>query len=456
MIDPKIKCENLTDIILDNITDGVFTIDQDFNITSFNKAGCRITGFSCKEAIGRKCYDVFRSSICEDNCLLKKAMETGTYTCSKTVYIINKNGQRIPISISAASLKDKNGHLLGGVETFRDLSAEDELRKFIRKNFSFHDIVSKNPKMWKIFDLLPQIAESDSTVLLEGESGTGKELVARIIHQLSHRAEKKFVAINCGGLPDSLLESELFGYKAGAFTDAKRDKIGRIALAEGGTLFLDEIGDISPAFQVRLLRFLQDRIYEPLGSVKSIKANVRVIAATNKRLDDLVAKGKFRNDLYYRINVIKIDIPPLRDRKEDIPYLVEHFIKKFNHLQGKNIKGIDKDVLEILMRHDYPGNVRELENIIEHAFVLCSEPFIQRIHLPTNLFKREKQENSDYHRTINSVEAELILKTLKEHNWNRQSAAKALHIHKTTLFRKIKRLGIVLPEYDGRHKMPNK
>ena len=451
MIDPKIKCENLTEIILDNITDGVFTIDHNFNITSFNKAACQITGFSCQEVIGQRCYDIFRSSICEGNCLLKKAIETGENTYSKTVYIINKKGQRIPISISATTLKDKKGRVLGGVETFRDLSTEDDLRKFIRKNFSYHDIVSKNAKMWQLFDMLPQIAESDSTVLLEGESGTGKELIARVIHQLSPRSDKNFVAINCGGLPDSLLESELFGYKAGAFTDAKRDKPGRIALAEGGTLFLDEIGDISPAFQVKLLRFLQERTYEPLGAVETLKANVRIIAATNKNLEHLVASGIFRKDLYYRIKVIRLYIPPLRQRKDDIPLLVEHFIKRFNHLQGKNIEGVSPEVLQILMHHSFPGNVRELENIIEHAFVLCNESMIREKHLPLDLFEHHKQEAQEkYQQKLKEIEAELILRTLKEHNWNRQATAKALNMHKTTLFRKIKRLGIEMPRIDGR------
>ncbi len=454
MVNSKISCKKITEIILDNITDGVFTIDRDFNITSFNKAGCRITGYSNDQVIGQKCYDIFKSSICENHCVLKRALRTGENTLSKSIFIINKKGERIPVNISAAALKDKSGKTIGGVETFRDLSAEDELRKIIEKKYSFHDIISKNPRMWRLFDIVPQIAESNSTVLLEGESGTGKELFARVIHQLSPRANKNFVAINCGALPDTLLESELFGYKAGAFTDARQDKIGRIALSEGGTLFLDEIGDISPAFQVRLLRFLQDKTYEPLGSVKTLTANVRVIAATNKNLEQLVEQGTFRKDLYYRINIIKLEIPPLRDRKEDIPLLANHFIKKFNHLQAKNIEGVSNDVLEILMHHSYPGNVRELENIIEHAFVLCSDAVIQRKHLPIYLFENKHNNDSEnYHQKLEDIEAELIIRTLREHQWNRQSAARALNIHKTTLFRKIKRLGIELPKTDGRHKL---
>ncbi len=453
MIDTKIKCENLTEIILDNITDGVFTIDHDFNITSFNKAGCRITGFSCDQVVGKKCFDIFRSSICEKGCLLKKAINTGQNLPPAKIYIINKRGQRIPVLINATALRDKNGQVLGGVETFRDLSSEDDLRKFIRKNYTYHDIVSKNKQMWQLFELLPQIAESNSTVLIEGESGTGKELIARVIHQLSTRAEKNFVAINCGGLPDNLLESELFGYKAGAFTDARRDKNGRIALAEGGTLFLDEIGDVSPAFQVKLLRFLQEKTYEPLGSLETLKANVRIISATNKNLEDLVAAGIFRKDLYYRIKVIRLYIPPLRQRKEDIPLLVEHFINRFNHLQGKHIEGVSQEVLQILMHYSFPGNVRELENIIEHAFVLCNDAIIQEKHLPLDLFEQRREEaQQKYQQKLQDMEAELILRTLKEHNWNRQAAARALNMHKTTLFRKIKRLGIELPPVDGRRR----
>ncbi len=451
---PPISCELLNEIILDNITDGVFTIDRNFNITSFNKSGCRITGYTCDEVIGKKCFDVFRSDICEHDCALKKAIQTGKRTINKTVFIINRYGYRVPVSISAAPLVDKANNVLGGVETFRDLSAEDELRKVITKHYSYHDIISKNAKMWRLFEILPQIAESDTTILLEGESGTGKELFARVIHQLSPRAENNFIAVNCGALPDTLLESELFGYKAGAFTDARKDKLGRIALAEGGTLFLDEIGDISPAFQIRLLRFLQEKTYEPLGGVKTLTANVRVIAATNKSLSRLVEEGKFRKDLYYRINVINLEIPPLRERKEDIPLLVDHFIKKFNHIQNKSIQGVSTESLEILMHHNYPGNVRELENIIEHAFVLCPEPYIQPKHLPANLFgAHEGKSEAPYHRKLEDIEAELILKTLREHNWNRQSAAKALNMHKTTLFRKIKKLGLELPEIDGRHKL---
>ncbi|MCA9735090.1 MAG: sigma 54-interacting transcriptional regulator [Deferribacteres bacterium] len=450
---PHKNFDHYSKIILDNINEGVFTIDATQKITTFNTAAERITGIPREEAIGQLCYNVFRSNICETECALCKTMQTGEPISEKMVYIIDASGEQIPISISTAMLRTENGKIIGGIEIFRDLTLVDKLRKEIEGNYSFADIISKNREMQLIFDILPQIAESGSIVLVEGESGTGKELFARVIHDLSKRKKHKLVAVNCGALPDTLLESELFGYKAGAFTDAKRDKKGRIAQAEGGTILLDEIGDISPAFQVRLLRFLQDKTYEPLGSTESVVADVRVIAATNKNLQELVEKGLFRQDLFYRINIIKITIPPLRDRREDIPHLVKHFIAKHNRILGKNITGIAPRALDILMRHNYPGNVRELENIIERALVLCRNKVLEPQNLPLEL----QPSKDDEHLPVESLplkelEKQSIMKALKHNNWNRQAAAAELHIHKTTLFRKIKQLGIKLPGRDGRSK----
>ena len=317
---------------------------------------------------------------------------------NKAVYILDARGNRVPISISTAVFKDEAGKIIGGVETFRDLSLAEDLRKELEANYSFAEIVGRSAAMRQVFQILPQIAESDSTVLIEGASGTGKELFARAIHNLSPRREKRFVALNCAALPDTLLESELFGYKAGAFTDARQDKPGRFALADGGTLLLDEIGDISPAMQVRLLRVLQERVYEPLGSVEPVKTDVRLIAATNKDLGKLVRKGVFREDLFYRIHVIRLALPSLRDRREDIPLLIEHFIAKFNRLQGKDVVGVSDEVLARLMEHDYPGNVRELENIIEHAFVLCRGALIELAHLPPQLRGAAEADIPEYRR----------------------------------------------------------
>ena len=256
---------------------------------------------------------------------------------NKAVQIIDAKGKRKAITISTALFKDSKGKVMGGVETFRDMSMIEQLRKEIQSRYSYEDIISQNHAMQNLFSILPNIAESNTTVLIEGESGTGKELFARAIHNMSFRKGKPFIAVNCGALPDTLLESELFGYKAGAFTDAKKDKPGRFALAQGGTLFLDEIGDISASVQVKLLRVLQDKTYEPVGGISPVKADVRIITATNKKLDQFVKEGKFRDDLYYRVNVMKLELPPLRNRKEDIPLLVEHFIGKFNRLHNKNI-----------------------------------------------------------------------------------------------------------------------
>jgi len=362
----KSKDDNTTEIILDSIADGVFTVDDEWRITSFNRAAEEITGILKEEAVGQRCYDVFHASICETNCALRETFGTNRPVVNRAVYIINADGDKIPISISTAVLKDKSGSIIGGVETFRDLSAIEELRRELEKKYSFYDIISKNSEMLKIFDILPSIAQSDSTVLIEGETGTGKELIARALHNLSHRKDKPIVTVNCGALPDTLLESELFGYKAGAFTDARKDKPGRFAMAESGTIFLDEIADVSPALQVRMLRVIQEHTYEPLGATESVKTDVRIIVASNRNLEKLVKSGEFREDLYYRINVIIIKLPPLRERKEDIPLLIDHFIRRFNNLKKKLITDISPDALTVLVSHDYPGNIRELENINRH------------------------------------------------------------------------------------------
>jgi len=435
------------DIILDSITDGVFTVDHEWRITSFNKAAERITGVPRDEAIGQRCKDVLKANICEHACALGHTLDTGESIENKTIYIVNSEGEHVPISISTAILRDETGHVIGGVETFRDMSLVEKLRKKIEERYSFEDIMSKNHHMHQLFHILPDIADSTSTVLIEGESGTGKELFARAIHNLSPRKERPFVVVNCGALPDTLLESELFGYKAGAFTDARKDKPGRFKLADRGTIFLDEIGDISAALQVRLLRVLQEKTFEPLGAVESVRTDVRVIAATNKNLNELVKQGTFREDLYYRINVIQLPLPPLRDRMEDIPLLVEHFIKEYNTIQNKELAGITDEALACLMSHDWPGNIRELKNIVERSFVLCKSKMIERHHLPEPVCTAR---NSDYSPHADGVsfqdmEAIFLTNALRRNNWNRLKTARELGIHKSTLFRKIKALGIEIP-----------
>ncbi len=439
------------DIILDSINEGVFTVDSDWHITSFNTAAERITGVSRDEAIGQRCFEVFHANICENACALRRTMTEGTPVVNATAYIVSHAGHRVPIRISTALLKDDGEQVIGGVETFQDLSQIEELRKELRARYSFHDIIGRSAAMRRLFELLPRIAESSSTVLIQGPSGTGKELFARAIHNLSARKNKRFVAVNCAALPDTLLESELFGYKAGAFTDARRDKPGRFALAEGGTIFLDEIGDVSPAMQVRLLRVLQERVVEPLGGIEPVKVNIRVVVATNKDLTELVRAGRFREDLYYRIRVIDLQLPSLKERREDIPLLVDHLITRFNRLQGKDVAGVSDEVMARLMGYDFPGNVRELENIIEHAFVLCRGGLIELSHLPPELqpLGGVGTGGSEF-LTLSGMEKHLITLALERNNGSRKKAAKELGIDTSTLFRKIRAYGVQVPSADGR------
>jgi len=439
------RAQNKTqNVILDSISEGVFTVDLDWQITSFNRAAEEITGIQREKAIGQQCRDVLRADVCETNCTLRQTMETGKPIMNKAVHIIDAQGKKRAITISTALLKDESGKVIGGVETFRDMSMIEQLRKEIQGRYSYEDIISQSHKMQNLFAVLPNIAESNTTVLIEGESGTGKELFARAIHNLSFRKDEPFIAVNCGALPETLLESELFGYKAGAFTDAKKDKPGRFALAQSGTIFLDEIGDISVAMQVRLLRVLQDKTYEPVGGVSSVKADVRIITATNKKLDQLVKEGKFRDDLYYRINVMKLELPPLRNRKEDIPLLVDHFISRFNRLHNKNICCVTNEVTAALLAYDYPGNVREFANIIEHCFVLCEGEIIEAQHLPASVRPSSKLDKTKVGEpaTIKQMEILLITQALRRNKGNKTAAAKQLGIDKSTLFRKMKAFDI--------------
>jgi len=298
--------------------------------------------------------------------------------------------------------------------------------------------------MLRYFEILPQIAESDSTILIDGATGTGKEFLARAIHNHSPRKDGPFVAVNCGALPDTLIESELFGYKAGAFTDAKKDKAGRFALAQNGTIFLDEIGDVSPAVQVRLLRVLQEHTYEPLGATQSVKTNARVIAATHRNLEAMVKENLFRDDLYYRINVMKISLPVLAERKEDIPLLVDHFIHYFNSIKGKSILGLDQGAMTALLFYEWPGNIRELENVLEHAFVLCPNGLIGLQHLPEQIQPATSVQMQGG-MTLKDIEKMAIIQALKRNDWKRVATARELNIDKNTLRRKIKRLGIEIP-----------
>lgn len=442
-----------TDIILESISDGVFTVDHQWRITSFNRAAEQITGISRSEAIGRFCWEIFRSDMCEGDCLLHKTMEEERSFVNVTTHILNSNNERVPISLSTAMLHDENDRVLGGVETFRDNSVEDELRRELNGSFTQGDMVSRSRLMKKIFEIMPKIAKSNSTVLIEGDTGTGKEILARVLHELSLRRDKPFVAINCGALPDTLLESELFGYKAGAFTDAVSDKPGYFDMADGGTILLDELGETSPSFQVKLLRVLEEREFQPLGARKKKHVNVRILAATNRDLEALIEQGRFRQDLFYRINIVRLSLPALRHRKEDIPLLIERFIDKQNRLQGKAVSGVNAEALHWLVSYDYPGNIRQLENIIEHAFILCAQGEIETQHLPGYLAvvaPKIGPTSSSIHAIRQTSEEEAIVKALQRNGYNRLATAKELGMHKTTLFRKLKKYNIQLPDADGR------
>jgi PAS domain S-box-containing protein len=437
--------------ILSSIADGVFSVDRNWRITSFNPAAERITGVPAEQAIGKQCSDVFHADLCERGCALRESVETGNDLVGVRARILDSRGHRLPISLSTAVLRDSKGRFLGAVETFRDLSAIEQLRREINSQYTFEDIVGKSRAFKKIFALLPDIAESDATVLIEGPSGSGKELLARAVHNLSPRRNQPYVVVNCGALPVNLFESELFGYAQGAFTDAKRDKPGRLQLAEGGTIVFDEVSELPLPTQVKLLRVLQEREYEPLGSVETVRANVRVVAATNKKLVELVSGGGFRDDLYFRLSVARLTIPCLRERREDIPYLIERFVQRFNAKRGKQIDGVTPAVMEVLMRHDFPGNVRELENIIEYGFVLCHGNMIDVRHLPEELQPRAQQPARSGHSTprlkLEQAEADVIRSALTHTRGSIGKAARELGISRTTLWRKMKRFGVSAEDY---------
>ena len=437
-------------MILDSVADGVFTVDRNWRITSFNLAAEIITGWEREDAVGSFCSDVFHSSICGKNCAIAEALYTGGSVTNRSITIEDIDGKRKPISISASPLLDVVGNVIGGVETFRDLTVEETLRKQLMQRFTFDEIISKSPAMQRYFDILPDIALSNSTVLILGESGTGKGILAEAVVNSSSRRDKPFISVNCGAIPETLLESELFGYRSGAFTDARKDREGRFAAANGGTIFLDEIGDIPHSLQVKLLRVLEEHVYEPLGSNESIKVDIRVIAATNRDLKRLVDEGAFRDDLYYRLNVVNILLPPLRDRKEDIPLLIEHFIDKFRAEKQKDISGVSDAVMSRLMQHSFPGNIRELENVIEYGFILCPGGLIQEYHLPDSFHLDQPESNFDHGLqsdglSLEQIEKQAILGALQRNKWKKMMTCRELGISKDTLRRKIERYSLENP-----------
>ncbi len=438
---------DISAIIFDSISEGVFTTDHDCRITSFNSAAETISGFSREEAIGKYCFDIFRTDLCQTRCALRNTLENGKPVSNVRVTIITREGRKVPISVSTTVLRDEARRCIGAVEFFRDLSEIEGLQDKVFKLNRFEDLVSCNERMQRIFKLLPEIAESECNVLIQGPSGSGKELLAQALHNLSPRKHKSYIRINCAALPETLLESELFGYVRGAFTDAKRDKPGMFYMAQGGTLLLDEIGDMPLALQVKLLRVLNNGEYQPLGSTRMLQTDARIITSSNQDIKRMVEQGVFREDLFYRINVINIQIPPLCERLEDLPLLIEHFIQQFRTKRKKDIRGVSNEVLRLLRRYDFPGNVRELENAVEHAFVICRGNIIEPEHLPERILEavRSIEERSGQPSYGQSSEESIIREALVRNRGNRRKTADELNMHRSTLWRKMEKYGIASP-----------
>jgi len=432
----------ITDIILDSLAEGVVTVDVQGRITAFNRAAEAMTGLRRSEVLGHGCQEVF-APCCGGVCIITETLRTGTSLRDHRGELTDGTGRLRPVAVTTNLLTDAKGRRHGAVGTLRDLSREESLERELKGSWRLDDLVSRSPRMRALFDLVPAVAQSSSTVLINGPSGTGKELLARAIHSHSPRAQGPFVAVNCGALPDTLLEAELFGVRKGAFTDARADRPGRFERAEHGTIFLDEIGEVSLAMQVRLLRVLQERVIEPLGSSAPLPIDVRVVAATNRDLQAMVAAGTFRLDLYYRLNVIRLDLPALAQRAEDIPLLAEHFLDRLNRLQGRQVAGITDEALARLAQHGFPGNVRELENIIERAFVLCGAGPIEVEHLPEEVRGAVMTAAETATSPLLRAEAEALGGALRRHRGNRAAVASELGIHRATLYRKMRDHGLL-------------
>jgi PAS domain S-box-containing protein len=431
-----------SEAIVNSIADGVITVSRDLKITSFNKSAERVTGFSAADVIGKPCKSIFRSKVCEHGCPVLQTIRTGEPVTGVEVEILAKDESRIPVSMNTALLRDENGEVTGAVESFRDLSRVRNLTEELRGRYSFRKIIGRSPQIQQVFGLIRSVADTNVTVLIHGETGTGKELVARAIHYESPRSNESFVAVNCAALPEALLESELFGHVKGAFTGAVSDRKGRFEMADGGTLFLDEIAETGYETQAKLLRVLENREFERVGDSATRRVDVRLICATNRNLRELVAEGRLREDLYYRINVVTIDLPPLRERPGDIPLLIEHFVAKLSEETGKTVSGISADAMDLLIDYAWPGNVRELENALGHAFVHSRGGPIVPEHLPPDLTGGVAHITSSGLRAVGSMgemEKVLIEQALKQTGGNQTRAARNLGISRSSLWRKMKK-----------------
>jgi len=427
--------------ILDSIAEGLFTIDKEFRINFINNAAEKITGFKKEEAVGQICKKIFRCEINEIECPIAKVLEQDKNIFELKSKIKSKSNSEIPIKLNAAVLKNNKNEPVGGVISFRDISYDIDVESYLLKNTNFYGIVGHSKSMTDIFYLIQEIADTDVNILITGETGTGKEMIADAIQKTSRRKDEKFVKVNCGVLPPNLLASELFGHVKGAFTDAVKDRVGRFELSDGGTIFLDEITEMSLQMQSQLLRVIQNGTFEKVGDSQSKKVDVRVIAATNSNLSESIKEGKFREDLFYRLNVVPIELPPLRKRIEDIPFLGMHFIKKFNLIYKKNIKEIEADALTLLTSYNWPGNIREFENAIEYAFIRTKDKeSICACSLPSAI--RESVNCSSENEICNPKFSVQLIKLLEENNWNKSKVAKILGVNRTTIWRQLKSIGL--------------
>nr|WP_320192001.1 sigma 54-interacting transcriptional regulator [uncultured Desulfobacter sp.] len=449
--------------ILDEIPLGIIVMDKDLRVVHLNRFFQALTGFSLDMAKGIPCKNILRSSACILNCpVLATHRKNRSISCTSD--IINTDRQKLPVRITTAQITDTQGHFTGYMETIEDLrgSAGNDPEKNVA--YSFANIIGRSRKMEMIFQTLPMLAQSDTSILITGETGTGKDLVAEAVHQTSGRAGGPFIKINCGALPETLLESEIFGHMKGAFTGAVENKPGRFKLAHNGTIFLTEIGDLPLALQVKLLTFLDDRIIYPLGATKGFNANVRIIAATHRDLEYMVSIGKFRKDLLFRLNVARVHLPPLRERGTDIRLLLDHFLNHYTKKQAKKINGFSEPALSVLLAYTYEGNIRELKNIMEYAVNVAQGSRIEADNLPAYILDykpmqsaslqpaaeqapkdpseqlpvRERALTDESEQTWSSVQRQMIIDALKTSQGKKNKAAEMLGMSRSTLWRKIK------------------
>ena len=449
-------------MLLESMADGVFTLNDRGEITSWNPAMEKITGYTAEEALGNNC-SLLNFSRCFSQGCPTNIRECGIYKYGRLdgreCFLRNKDGYDVPVIKSARLVKGKNGYVKGIVETVTDLTELARARREaerashrLNEIYRFDRMIGKSHAMQQIFSAVRAAAASEATILIQGKSGTGKEVVAAAIHYNSHRKENPFITVNCSALTESLLESELFGHVKGAYTGAIRDRVGRFEEADGGTIFLDEIGEITPFIQVKLLRVLQEREIERVGESKKRGIDIRIIAATNKDLADLVKTGELREDLYYRLKVFPIVIPPLSSRKEDIPLLVSHFIRLQNQKTGKKIKGVTESSMRILMDYNWPGNVRELENAIEHAFVLCTGELIDVFDLPVEIRQLAYTPDSPealrtttaYPFSNQKLSPDTLLDLLNEFGWNKAEVGRRVGLSRTAIWKYMKKWDIPL------------